>query len=420
MTKSIKNFAFAINLRMFDGTNYNTQTTGSADLTYEMKVFYEKQLLTQAEPKLIHDQFALKKNIPAGGGKTIEFRKYSPLAKALTPLVEGVTPDGNNLKVGHIESTVRQYGDYITLSDILKLTAIDNNLVQATKLLAGQAGRTLDTVTRDVLVTGTNVIFATDVVNQSPGATGARHLLTAAHKFTPDLAFKAATTLKSMNAETVDNNSYVAILHPFVAYDLMRSSEWMSIKEYDPGDYYEGEIGKIGNVRFVESTEAKIWKGENLAGTTRNLAVNGAVTAGASYITFDGGTVEDDALIGRKLIIDGKVYTVEDNTSTKIYVEETLPAIEDNTVIYPGEGGKEGCAVFGVVVLGANAYATTAIEGGGLQHIFKPLGSAGAADPLDQRCSVGWKAMKTAEILEDAYMVRIECGSSYSGTAQAN
>lgn len=419
MNKVISQFAFAINLKVFDGTNYNTQTTGSADLSVEMKEFYEQQLLTMTEPKLVHDQFALKKNIPANGGKQIEFRKYSPLAKALTPLVEGVTPDGNNLKVGHIESTVKQYGDYITLSDVLKLTAIDNNIVQATKLLAGQAGRTLDTITRDVLVTGTATIFAKDVINQSPGATGARHLLTKDHRLTPDDIFRGVTELKSKNAEKI-GDSFVAIINPYVAYDLMRDPEWMNIKEYDPGNYYNGEIGKIGGVRFVESTEAKIFRGDDLASNSRNLAVNGAVSAAASYITFDGGTVAEDALIGRKLIIDGKVYTVTDNDTSKIYVRETLPAIDDNTVIYPGEGGKAGCATFGTMLLAENAYATTSIEGGGLQHIFKPLGSAGAADPLNQRCSVGWKAMKTAEILEDAYMVRIESGSSYSDTAEAN
>ena len=113
-----------------------------------------------AEPELVHDQFGQKHPIPKNGGKTIEFRKYDPLPKALTPLTEGVTPDGRKLTMGVITSTVHQYGDYIELSDILLLTAIDNNLVQATRLLGSQAGRTLDTITREVLSGGTNVQYA--------------------------------------------------------------------------------------------------------------------------------------------------------------------------------------------------------------------------------------------------------------------
>ena len=106
----------------------------------------------------VHDQFAQKHPIPKNGGKTIEFRKYNPLPKALVPLSEGVTPDGRKMSVTNLTATVDQYGDYIELSDILLLTAIDNNMVQATKLIGTQAGETLDTITREVINGGTNVL----------------------------------------------------------------------------------------------------------------------------------------------------------------------------------------------------------------------------------------------------------------------
>ena len=70
-------------------------TTGT--MTNEMKVFYEKRLIDQAEPRLVHDQFADYYPMPVGGGKTIEFRKYDSLPKATVPLQEGVTPDGQAL-----------------------------------------------------------------------------------------------------------------------------------------------------------------------------------------------------------------------------------------------------------------------------------------------------------------------------------
>lgn len=145
-------------LTMFAGnTNVTAQTGNGQDLSAEMKVFYSDYLIDMAEPELVHDQFGQKHPIPKNGGKTIEFRKWSPLPKALTPLTEGVTPNGQKLDMSVVTATVAQYGGFVELSDILMLTAIDNTLVQATRLLGSQAGRTLDTITREVLNGGTNV-----------------------------------------------------------------------------------------------------------------------------------------------------------------------------------------------------------------------------------------------------------------------
>ena len=146
------------NLQLFANANTNVTTDGA--LSTEMKTYYSDYLIDYAEPNLVHDQFADKYPIPQGGGKSIEFRKYDSLPKATTPLTEGVTPDGSKLAVTPITATVSQYGNYVTVSDILKLTAIDNNIVQSLDILGSQAGRTLDTITRDVLAGGTNVIYA--------------------------------------------------------------------------------------------------------------------------------------------------------------------------------------------------------------------------------------------------------------------
>ena len=257
-----------------------TTTKGSGnDLTPEMKTYYEKRLIDLAEPRLVHDQFGDKYPIPQNGGKIIEFRKYSPLAKALTPLTEGVTPSGNSLNVTAVTAEVKQYGDYIQLSDLLQIAAIDNNVVQCTKLLGAQAGRTLDTITREILNGGTNVIYAPKVVEGKETAVTSRANLDATSLLTVDLIFKAAATLESMNAAPIDD-SFVAIIHPFAAYDLMRCEEWIDAHKYaNPENIYAGEIGKIGTVRFVKSTEAKIWKG---SGCPSGLAVFSTLVLGAS------------------------------------------------------------------------------------------------------------------------------------------
>ena len=241
---------FKYNLQLFAG-ELNTNLTSSEGLTKEMKTYYSDYLIDNAIPKLVHDQFGQKHPIPKNGGKTIEFRKYSPLPKLTTPISEGVTPDGQSLNMSTIEATVAQYGGYITLSDVLLLTAIDNNLVQATKLLGAQAGSTLDTITREVLNGGTNVIFS--------GGKSARGDLDASSVLTVDDIKKAVRLLKNQNAEPI-NGSWVGIIHPDIAYDLTNDPAWKDVKTYsDPSDIYEGEIGKLYGVRFVETTEAKIW-----------------------------------------------------------------------------------------------------------------------------------------------------------------
>lgn len=244
------------NLQLF--ADMNTNLTTSSGLTDEMKTYYSDYLIDNAIPKLVHDQFGQKHPIPKNGGKTIEFRKYSPLPKLTTPISEGVTPDGQSLNMSTIEATVAQYGGYITLSDVLLLTAIDNNLVQATKLLGAQAGSTLDTITREVLNGGTNVIFS--------GGKDAREDLDASSLLTVDDVKKAVRLLKNQNAEQI-SGSWVGIIHPDIAYDLTNDPAWKDVKTYsDPSDIYEGEIGKIYGVRFVETTEAKVWAGAGAGG----------------------------------------------------------------------------------------------------------------------------------------------------------
>lgn len=343
---------FKINLQLFAVQTTGLNSSGNS-LSPEMKTYYDMNLLDNAEPELVHDQFGQKRPIPKGKGKTIEFRKFSALPKAMTPITEGVTPDGNKLNVTTVTATVQQYGDYITQSDVLELTAIDNTIVEGTKLLGSQAGRTLDTVTRNELVAGTNVMYPSKFVkNQTSGvieetAVTARTGLDGSAKLTTDIVFKAVNQLKRMNVKPIDGRNYVCIIHPDVELDIMLSDAWKDIQKYaNPENIYNGEIGMIGNCRFVSSSEAKIWKGG-----------------------------------------------------------DTEPA---------------GLAVYACLFIGEGAYGITEVEGGGLETIVKQKGSAGTADPLDQRSSVGWKALKTAKRLAEEAMVRVECCSSLSATATAN
>ena len=331
----MKNF-YIVNLQLLAATiqttllgtaNADTSQWGGTGLSAENKTFYDKVLIREASANLVHDQFAQKRPIPKNGGKTIEFRKFAPLAKALTPLTEGVTPDGKSLTVQNITATVSQYGDFVPLSDVLELTAIDPIVVETTQLIGKQAGLTLDTVTRNVMHSGTNVTYCPKVAaDGAETAVNSRTNLDATCQLTVKVLQQVVAKLRAQNAPTI-NGKYVGIIHPYVAYSLMRDHEWIDAHKYSrPENLFTNEIGEVAGIRFVESSEAKVYAN----------------------------------------------------------------------------------SVFGTLVFGSGAYATTEIEGGGLETIIKQKGSAGTADPLNQRSTVGWKAIKTAELLIPNYLVRIE------------
>ena len=319
---------FPMNLQLFaDVTNVTTQESMSVD----MKTFYDRNLLVHAEPELVHDQWAQTRDIPKHGGKKIEFRKFSQLPKALTALTEGVTPEGQEISVTNLEAEVKQYGGYVKVSDILQMAAIDNVIVETTDMIGSQAGRTLDTISREVMNAGTNVQYA-------EGKVSSRVTLTKDHKLTVKAVKMAVRMLEKQHAKKI-NGSYIGIIHPDIAFDLTEDDRWIEAHKYaKPEELFNGEIGMIAGVRFVKTTEAKIF----------------------------------------------------------------------------AKAGAGGIDVYSTLILGANAYATTKIEGGGLETIIKQLGSAGTADPLNQRATIGWKATKVTEILSQEYMVRIETGSTFS------
>ena len=229
------------NIQLF--ADAQTNTTGT--MSVEMKTFYEKRLIDQAEPRLVHDQFADYYPVPQNGGKTIEFRKYDSLPKASTPLTEGVTPNGQALNVTSITSDLHQYGGWTPLTDVLQMTAIDNNVVQATRVLASQAGRTMDSITRDVLAGGTNVIYAPKLgADGTETAVTSRKALDKSCTLTPKLFFQAAAQLGAMNADPI-GDSYVAIIHPYAAYDLKTCKEFMEVHKYaDPDTMFRMASGR--------------------------------------------------------------------------------------------------------------------------------------------------------------------------------
>ncbi|MCI6850838.1 MAG: N4-gp56 family major capsid protein, partial [Clostridiales bacterium] len=211
---------FHFDLQLFAEETVNINATTDAALSVENKTFYDRALIEEAGPNLIHGQFGQKRPIPKNGGKRIQFRKYAALPKALKPLTEGVTPEGRKLSATAVEAEVSQYGDFVCLSDVLDLTAIDNNVLEATKAVGRQAGVTLDTITRNVLQSGTNVYYCPKVgADGKTTAVTDRSQLDGTCTLTVDVVKKVAAMLKAANAPKIAGDS-VCILHPYVAYDI--------------------------------------------------------------------------------------------------------------------------------------------------------------------------------------------------------
>lgn len=404
-----------LNLRLFDNAN----VTGDSGMTPEMKTYYDMDLLKNAKPKLVHNQFGQKRPIPKGKGKTIEFRKFDPLPKATTPLTEGVTPSGRKMRVTSITATVKQYGDYIEHSDMLELTTIDNTVLEGNRLLGNQSGETLDTLTREVINGGTNVQYADSRVSARYLLVGGDATFGNNHYFNTEVIRQSALNLRNNKANPEEGGEFVAIVHPDTLYTLKKDEEWKeTVKYQNATKLFKGEVGSYDGVRFIETTEAKIFHAADLSAGARNL---GVTSLASKTFTLDEALTAGDAtaLVGRKILCKGYQYSVTAavagaaGAATLTVAEDVQGAPGASDIIYPGEAGALGRDVYSTLVLGADAYGVTEISGGGLQMIVKQLGSAGAADPLNQRATQGWKATHTAEILSDLFMVRVEHTTPY-------
>ena len=320
-------------------TRSATQTgTTTGTIAREINNFYDKTLLVRALPSLVHNRYAQVRDIPRKSGtNVIKFRKYGALTANLTALSDGVTPDGTALSVTDIVATVLQYGDYVTLTDIVQMETMDPILTETAEVLGEQAGDVLDKLCRNVLAAGASNQYASSATTTAT--------IDDPMKFNRAEAKEAVRTLKANNCKPITsmvnastgynttplNRSYIGICHPYTTFDLDSATGWVPVEKYaNKKDVMMNEVGSLAGIRFIESTNA---------------------------------------------------YTVAGTLVTTVY---------------------------GTLVFGQNAYAQSRISGESLKNIVKPLGSAGTADPLDQRSTSGWKATYVAKVLNANFIILVE------------
>ena len=302
-----------INLQLFaeSGTLVNTTlgyrnaytgdltpfTPGSDDLTPTMKTFYKTGMLKNARPKLVFAQLGKKQPLPRGNGKTVEWRK-SNIFPDVPELTEGVIPAGQKFGMTAITVSITQYGMYTAISDLLELHATDPILTEASEELGAAGGRTNDKLVRNVLVGGTNILYADAYASGSYDSTPTSKsaLITALSAgkvcdVTPDMINKAKTNLEANDVPTFDDGSYVCVLHPHVAYSIRKHPDFQEAVKYMAAKrIFRGEIGELYGVRFIVTTQAPIIKGNDDAKATYKTMVFGKDAFGV--IDVEGGGLE--------------------------------------------------------------------------------------------------------------------------------
>lgn len=326
------------------------------------EAYYDRRLLAKAQRKLIHDRYGQQRPLPQKNGKTIMFRRYTKFSQNITPLGTG-NPTGHQMAYTDIQATVEIYGDFVWLSDEIDMFFIDNASNEASDLCSIQMGESMDSVCRDVINAGTSVWRSTADGNSPTYGSGARSTVNAC--LTKKVCDAAITALHAEDAEyplarigatskiatEPVGESFVAITHPHVAHDMVQTASGFG-DDFTPTEKYAsyegllpGEFGKYRNIRFCMTTNAKVWADSG-----------GGTGAGTTYRSTSGSAVD----------------------------------------------------VYSVLIIAKDAYGVVPLAGYASKLIRKPLGSAGTADALDRFATVGWKAVRTAVILNDAWMTRIE------------
>lgn len=247
-----------IDTNMAGGVASNQHANGSAGLSPGMQTTYNRTLLETIEPQLVHLQFGREYRMPLNGGLIMQLRKVLPVETNITPLTEGNPGDGQMLAETEVFMNLEQYGDYARYTDKLMLSHMDANVLRSTKLFGDAGARSIDTLVREELATCPNVIYA--------GGKKGRAELTSDDMLTVDLLLDAVKQLMENKAKRFDG-SYVAIISPAIWRQLWKDPMFVNVATYqDKMKVYNGEIGMLGGVRLVMTTEAKTFDGAGAAG----------------------------------------------------------------------------------------------------------------------------------------------------------
>ena len=343
--------------------------TSYGDISPAVAAYSVVRLLKRALPYLHIEKFGQTYPLPTNSTQTAKFRRYYMVGTtgaagpdaiysanfsipvAITPLVEGVTPTGSTLTNQDYTVKLYQYGDFMTMTDVIEDTHTDPILQQMTDILGESAASTVETLRFNVLKAGTNVFYANAVAGRSSVITTIT--LADQRRVTTGLNRQNAKKITTVVASTADFNtksveaSYMAITHPDLESDIRNMTGFIPVASYGPHTSpFEGEIGSVEQVRYLTSTIFAPWA--------------------------DAG--------GAKGLLRSTTGTSAD--------------------VYP------------VLIFGRDAFGIVPLKGKSsmVPMVVNPKPAPG--DPLGQRGTCGWKLWTATVILQDAFMARLEVAAT--------
>jgi len=220
-----------------------SSTTGT--LTGLMSTFYDKKFLERAKEMQTYDIGAQVRTIPANGGTTVYFTRFSPLAKATTALTEATNPTFVDMTTTTVSAVVAEYGSAVKVGKLFELTSIDTGLAEHVSVIGQNAGETVDELIANELDGGgteqivngvaLSAVATSDIIDGSE-------------------IRKAVRNLKLAKAPMFDDGYYRAIIPVSVVHDLRGDSEWLDAYRYtDAENIRNGEVGRLHGVRFFET-----------------------------------------------------------------------------------------------------------------------------------------------------------------------
>jgi N4-gp56 family major capsid protein len=266
-----------------------TAYSGSnSSLNQAIQTIWSKEILFQAMPILRFEQFAVKKTeLGVAPGLRVNFLRYKNFGIDPTPLTEGVRMTTNALTAEQIAITVAEHGYAVAVSELLLNASFDDVMASASRLLGRHMAQYLDVQARNTLSAATSAVFGydrtgvqgiNDWYNEGDKANAIADL-DGAYKLSTGAVKDAALTLAGKNIPRL-GETYVMFIHPKQSRDIRSNPEFIEVTKYAaPGNFMLGEIGRLYDVVFIETTQVK------LLAASGTYSTNTLVGAPASQIT---------------------------------------------------------------------------------------------------------------------------------------
>jgi N4-gp56 family major capsid protein len=226
-----------------------SETTST--LSNEMQTYYSSVFLERAKHLLVHREGLQKQTHGKGKGKVMRMNRYTPLSSATTPLTEGTNPSEVSIASTTVDVTVKEYGTTVKVAKLLNLTSIDVDGKEKVELVGQNMGETIDELCRDAIYSGATAQLA--------GGVSAVTDLATSNTLSATEVRKAVRTLKANKALRYADGYFVGKIGSYTSYDLMGDSAWTNVNVYqkDGKNIYNGEVGMLHGVRFIETTNQK-------------------------------------------------------------------------------------------------------------------------------------------------------------------